>query len=51
MSSVFNPEDGSHMFPHNTGGHLPGYSWRAEYSYKAVACLETMYKALAIMEI
>jgi hypothetical protein len=37
MSSVFNPEDGSRMFLRNTGGHLPGYGWKAEYSYKALA--------------
>ena len=32
--SVFSPEDGSRMFLRNTGGHLPGYRWKAEYSYK-----------------
>jgi hypothetical protein len=39
MSSVFNPEDGSLMFLRNTGGHLPGCSWRAEFTYKAVRFL------------
>jgi len=51
MSSVFSPEDGSRKFLRNTGGQLPGYSWKAEYSYKAVVFIETMYRALAVMEI
>jgi hypothetical protein len=51
MSTVFNPEDGSLMFLRNTGGHLPAYSWKAEYSHNAVAFLEIMYKTIAVMEI
>jgi len=50
MSCVFNPEDGSLMFLRNTGGNLPGYSRKSEYSYIAVAFLETIYKALTVLE-